>query len=392
MANVCRSPRVRESPLRILHVQHSLGAGGMENGVVNVANILVHQGFEFHVCCLAYRGEFAGRMPDPGKVHVLAKPNRFAPKAALHLASILRQVRPHVIHTHNIGSLIYTAFATFFGHTYPILHGEHHQPPDPSGISSVLSRLRRSWVYGAASRIHTVSHALRDHFLRLGFDPDKTLALVNGVDTAHFSPGDRSIARAAVGLPLHAPVILVVGRLVASKRHDLLFQAFESVLRRSPDAVLCVVGGGEGPEADRIRSLAASFPAPSQIRIEGFRPDPLPYYRAADILAVPSVTEGLSNAVLEAMSCGLPVLANDACGNRDVIDSGDTGVVADLEEADSLAACLTALMDDRESLATMGRRARESVVARFSLGRMAASYGHVYRLLARRPNPDPEGD
>lgn len=366
-------------PLRILHVQHSLEPGGMENGVVNIACALQPRGFEFHVACLSKSGEFAARLPDPDLVHVLAKPEGFSPRTVLRLRRLIRKLRPDLIHSHNLGALIYAACSTFFGRSHPILHGEHGQPDD--GPEAVKRNRQRRRYFKAARRVHTVSHGLLDHFLAAGFPNSKLLALVNGVDTQRFHAGEREQARSDLSIPPDANVLVIVGRLISSKKHLLLFEALENVVASFPQTVLIVVGGGGADEA-AINEAAASSKVATCIRMEGFKSDPLPYYRAADLLVAPSQIEGLSNVVLEAMACGLPPLLHDACGSGEVIDHGIDGVVTDLSSAENLATAINGLLADRTAMLEMGLRARQKVVERFSLQEMAKAYESIYRQLS----------
>jgi glycosyltransferase involved in cell wall biosynthesis len=366
-------------PIRILHVQHSLDPGGMENGVVNIARALAPRGFEFHVACLSNSGEFAARLPDPDLVHALAKPDGFSPRTVLRLRKLIRTLQPDLIHSHNLGALIYAACATAFARKPPILHGEHGEPND--GAEQAKRDRQRQRFFKAARRVHTVSQSLLDYFIEAGFPAKKLLALVNGVDTERFSPGNRDRARRELGIPPGAPVLVIVGRLIHSKNHLLLFEALEKLVASHPSAILLVIGGGGQDEAE-ITAAAASSSAADHIRMEGYRSDPRPYYHAADLLVAPSHIEGLSNVVLEAMACGLPPLLHEACGSDEVIENGVDGLAADLRSVDRLAAEITALLSDPDELKAMGARARESAVERFSLQTMAKAYEDIYRELA----------
>jgi glycosyltransferase involved in cell wall biosynthesis len=367
--------------IRVLHVQHSLDPGGMENGVVNVASKLDSRGFEFHVCCLERSGAFADRLPDPKNVYPLGKGDGFSLRAVWQLYRLIRRLRPHVVHTHNLGALIYAGAATFGGRWRPILHGEHGQPDD--GIEQRRRLRQRKRLFRIARKVHTVSHSLRDFFLSQGFPAEQILPLVNGVDTERFVPADRQAARREVGIPESARVAVVVGRLIHSKGHLGLFKAFEGVVAAYPDAILLVVGAGGSDEAE-IASAASSSPVAPHIRMEGFRSDPRPFYAAADVLISPSTIEGLSNVVLEAMACGLPGLLHDACGNREVIRDGIDGIVADLSTEPGIERALIEQFQDPAKLQALGQSARVSVVERFSLDRMADAYAEVYIALSRR--------
>ncbi len=367
-----------DSEIRVLHVQHSLEPGGMENGVVNVANVLHGRGFDIHVCCLAKSGSFAERLPEPGNVHVLGKPEGFSLRTVWRLNRLISRIRPDVIHSHNLGALIYASLATWFGRTGVILHGEHGQPDD--GVDGEKRMRQRTRYYRAAKKVHTVSSGLRAWLLERGFDSEQVIAIINGVDTEKFVAGDRAAARAKLGLPNDVPVCVIVGRLLRSKNHCLLFEALEEV----EDVQLLVVGAG-GDAEEEIKAAAAASPAADRIRMVGFQSDPRDYFHAADLLVSPSLIEGLSNVVLEAMACGLPVLVHDALGNREVIRSGDEGIVADLSTRAKLASEMSTLLGDPHRLEAMGARARKTVEERFSLEGMAEGYGSVYRELAGRP-------
>ena len=368
-----------DRPLRILHVQHSLHPGGMENGVVNVARALQPRGFEFHVACLSTSGGFAERLPDPSLVHALGKPPGFSRATVNRLRQLIRGVGPDVVHSHNLGALIYAAFATSFGRDRPILHGEHGTPDE--GARSRMRHLQRRILFKAARKVHTVSQGLYEHFVRSGFDRSRLLPLINGVDTERFEPADKKAARMRLNLPEGAPVLLIVGRLIASKRHILLFDAFAQLTATHPDAVLLVLGDG-GPDREAIHEAAGMSHASDRIRMEGFKEDPRPYYHAADLLVAPSRVEGLSNAVLEAMACGLPALLADACGNRDVIEDGVDGMIRPLESSAELASSIRMLLADRPRLEKYGTSARNKVVTSYSLGSMADAYEQTYRRLA----------
>src|ERR1700733_14976359 len=146
------------APLKILHVVTSLDPGGMENGVVNMAGALERRGFEMHIACLEREGAFAGRLPAPDRVQVMGKTQGFSRRAAVRLASEISRIRPAVVHSHNLGPLIYGSLATAFGLRCPLIHGEHSQlTPD----ERLPRRLRqRRWLYRGCRLIHAVSRGI----------------------------------------------------------------------------------------------------------------------------------------------------------------------------------------------------------------------------------------
>lgn len=368
--------------LRILHVVFSLAPGGLENGIVNVANGLDPARFEVHVCCLEQRGEFADRLPQPGNVTVLHKRPGKSLRAAYGLLAVLLKLRPHVVHSHNLGPLIYSVLATAGGCLAPVLQGEHGTFPAEELTPQRLRQRQR--LYRHCRYVHTVSDGLRDYLAGLQFPAAKLRSIVNGVDTARFVPGDRRAVRAALGLPVDAVVLGIVGRLVKSKRHDVLFEAAAQLADCQPPVHVLVVGDG-GAEQAQVRAWAAQSPVAARLHLAGFQADPRPCYQALDLLVVPSAVEGLSNAVLEAMACGVPVYSNEVCGSREIITHGHDGLLGPMHTAADLAGELRPLLADPARLAALGAAARATALQRLSLAAMVRGYAELYEEVAGVP-------
>jgi glycosyltransferase involved in cell wall biosynthesis len=366
------------SGLRILHVVHSLEPGGMENGVVNIASGLAAQGFETHVACLERIGAFAARLPVPGNTVILGKTKGFSAAATARLATHILRLRPHVVHTHNLGPLLYTALATVWGRTAPILHGEHSALTAAEREPRRFAQRRR--FYGACAAVHTVADAPRDELVALGFSPAQITVVPNGVDTTRFAPGDRGAARARWSIPSDAQVVGIVGRFGAFKGHALLLDAFERIAGSQPHLHLLIAGKG-GPLESEIVARVDAHPLRSRIHMAGFMEEPRVAFHAMDLLALPSTNEGMSNVALEAMACGIPVLANDRCGHEQILSSG-TGILSDIRTAPALAAALTSALAEPARLVDFGVNARSRVAAEFSLTRMLARYADLYRAVA----------
>lgn len=363
------------APLRILHVVDSLAAGGMENGIANMAHALEPCGFEMHVACLSRRGVFAERMPVPDRVIALDKQNGFSPAVVWRLARQILRVRPALIHSHNLGPLIYSSLATLGGRSVPLLQGEHSQLTADERSSRRLRQ--RRILYKACKSVHTVSQNMRTELLALGFPQAKVQAIHNGVDTERFSPGCRAEARRLWNIPEKSLVIGMVGRFGPFKGHHVLLDAFDRLAPQFPDLHLLITGGG-GSEEQKVRERIQNSSLRLRIHLTGFQSEPRECYRAFDLLVIPSINEGLSNAALEAMACGIPVLGNPGCGHEEIVTHGEEGWIADLRTPEKLAAELAAHLTQAESLLQCGRRARQKVEAQFSLRSMAAAYEHLY--------------
>jgi len=200
--------------IRVLHVVFSLDAGGMENGIVNASRELERRGHEIHVCCLSRGGRFVERFCRPDRVSILGKREGLSPRTVGKLAAEIRRVNPTVIHTHNLGPLIYTALAAPAWKSR-IVHGEHAELT-PAELAPHRLLMRRL-LYKRVRGIHTVSEGLRRSLIQQGFPPAMIGVVVNGVDTARFTPGSRVQARKETGLPRDATVLGLVGRYGAFK-------------------------------------------------------------------------------------------------------------------------------------------------------------------------------
>jgi len=326
-------------------------------------------------------GAFVERLPQPNNVHVLGRQSGFDIKSIMGLFRVITRIKPDVVHTHNLGPLTYSVIATFFGLRCPILHGEHGMlPPD----QCTPRRLRqRHLFYRCCRKVHTVSAGQKSQLLEVGLPIDDIVAIINGVDTERFTAGDRVSARKQINLfPQDSQVLGIVGRFVALKRHLDLIEAFDSVASKNEKIRLLVVGAG-GPETDRIHERVRGSRFCDRIHLAGFQSDPRQFYQAMDLLVVPSVIEGMSNVVLEAMACGIPVLAHEACGNAEMLQNRQDGMVADLSTVESLRREIEVSLSNANRLEEIGKRARQKVVERFSISKMVTSYENLYREVAR---------
>jgi glycosyltransferase involved in cell wall biosynthesis len=129
---------------------------------------------------------------------------------------------------------------------------------------------------------------------------------------------------------------------------------------------------------------AREHPFADRIHCTGFQENPVPCYQSLDLLVVPSINEGLSNAVLEAMACGVPVLANKACGNADVLANGENGFVRDLSSREKLHSELAGCLSRAAVLVEMKETCRARAVENFSIDKMTAGYEALYRQIGSK--------
>lgn len=184
-------------------------------------------------------------------------------------------------------------------------------------------------------------------------------------------------------MPGNSLCIGIVGRFGPFKRHVQLIEAFEQIVPQFPHARLLIAGGG-GSEEEAVKQRVQSSLYRPFIHLLGFQADPRLCYQALDLLAIPSVNEGLSNVALEAMASGVPVLARTGCGHEQIIADQADGWIRPLESTEALARSLSEILAEPVRLVDFGRNARNKVTSVFSLTAMMTAYEHLYRAAALR--------
>lgn len=368
--------------IKILHILHSLQVGGLENGVVNLINRLDPERFEHVICCIASSGPMAERIERPVPIHVIGKGAGRDSLLPFKIARVVRTVSPHIVHTRNWGTIDGVPGA-LLGGVRRIVHGEHgREATDPTGTNRRRQQARRL-LSPLISRFITVSDDLRRWLVDdVGVDSGKVVQIINGVDTERFfPPEDREVVKVRAGLNPRSFVVGTVGRLDPVKDQQLLLRAFAGFARgfAAGEAlpVLIIVGGG--PEEERLRELAADLGITGSVYFAGERRDTPELLRAMDLFVLPSIAEGISNTILEAMASGLPVLATGVGGNGELVVDTKCGFLFPSGDDARLKELLFRCASDFSLRGSLGGAARTRCLEHFSLAAMAAAYGRVYR-------------
>jgi glycosyltransferase involved in cell wall biosynthesis len=229
-----------------------------------------------------------------------------------------------------------------------------------------------------------VSRGVKDYLVAEGgLNPAKVRVVLNGVDmTAMAAARPGKEVRRELGLPEGVPVIGLVGRLDHwGKGHKELFEAMASLKERHAVQAL-IVGGGR--RMDEVRQSAESLGLAGAVHFLGERRDVPDLLNAMDIFVLPSYSEGLSLALLEAMAAGKPVIATAVGGTPEVVTDGDTGLLIPPRDAGALAAALTRLLSDPALARRLGANARAHVRQNFSLDRLGREINAIYGELAEK--------
>jgi sugar transferase (PEP-CTERM/EpsH1 system associated) len=367
----------------VAHVIFKLDYGGLENGLVNLVNRMPRERYRHAIVCLAgYGKEFRKRIrrDDVQVIPIGKRPGKDFEVYWLVWRE-LRRLRPDIVHTRNLGTVDMQWIALAAGVRHRI-HGEHGwEASDPQGRNSKSLRIRRA-CRPVIQRFVPMSQDLARWLERdVRVDASRIRQLYSGVDTERFVPA--ASPDAAADAPL---VIGTVGRLDPVKRHEKLLQAFRSILDRHPILAprLRLLIVGDGPLWVRLNDLATQLGIASKIEFAGARNDTPEQMRRMDVFVLPSVNEGISNTILEAMASGLPVVAGRVGGNPELVADGVTGRLYDPQAADALEQALLPYLEARALRLAHGAAGRDRVVQNFSLDAMVNRYSALYdELLAR---------
>jgi glycosyltransferase involved in cell wall biosynthesis len=296
------------------------------------------------------------------------------------LGRFIKRWRPDIVNPHLFRSTAVAApLARWLGvraivETY---HGREAWRRGPLRGRFVVDRV----IARLLDRVIAVSEAARGFLVTAkGYPADKVVVVPNGCDLSVFSPGlHRTLARKELDVDDAVPLVGVVARLEPQKGHTHLLDAWPSVLRELPDARLLVVG--EGGLAGALQQRASSLGIAGHVRFLGFRGDVPRLLDAIDVLALPSLYEGMPLTVIEAAAMAKPVVATAVDGTVEVVREGVTGHLVPPEDAGTLAAALVRVLSDRDRAAEMGRAGRAHVLGRFSVDRHVEATARVYRSL-----------
>ena len=371
-----------ERPL-VLHVMHRFATGGLENGVVNLINHMPGEAYRHAVLAMTDITEFRDRVQRADVQFIaLNKPPGHGVWQYRKLFKLFRQLRPAIVHSRNLSALEVQVPAWAAG--VPVrVHGEHGRDVgDLDGSSVKYQRMRR--LYRPFVQHYTaVSRDLTDYLQQKVYVPQAAVTQVyNGVDTTRFSPtisGTEPI-RGCPFDPAHHWLAGTVGRMQTVKNQVMLAHAFVLALRAAPQLAdrLRLVLVGDGPLRAQSVAILEAAGFTHLAWLPGERTDVEAVMRGLHAFALPSLAEGISNTILEAMASGLPVVATDVGGNGDLVQHGHTGFIVPAGSPQAMADQLVALASTPAKARQMGQAGCQRVKACFSMQAMVKAYQTVY--------------
>lgn len=356
--------------VNILYIIWSLGLGGAERVVINLAKGLDKARFNPMVCCLNEAGEFAAELESAGiKVIALHKKSKADITVIAKLITVITENNIQIVHTHLWGANFWGRIAAKFAKVPVIIATEHNVDIWKSGLNFILDRL----LARISDKIIAVSQSVKGFYIKQGIPAGKIEVIYNGIS---LDPRCSILdARKSFGLSDGESLLAVVGRLVEQKGHRYLFEALSMLNGRRKVKLLVI---GDGPEQQRLADSVQRLGLGAKIIFTGLRKDVREFIRGIDILVLPSLREGLPVAALEAMAAGKPVIATNVGGTPELISDGETGLLVKPADPLALSGALEKLLSDRQLAQTMGERGRKRVENYFSLAKMINETEKLY--------------
>jgi glycosyltransferase involved in cell wall biosynthesis len=359
--------------------------GGAEKQLAALAPLLKERGVKIDILTRRYPGlarfEFIDGVPvyrlPVFKIKALASLT-----FTLTAVPVIRRLHPDIIHAHGLLSPTTTAVLAkrLFG--IPVVSKSLR-----GGILGDLERLRKNpfghrrfnMLQKHVDMFITISNEIKDELVNNGISPERCTFIPNGVKLDRFQPvskSDKSLLRKQLELP-EGPLVIFAGRLEMEKRVDQLIQIWLEVQKRYTDAHLLILGAGT--QAEKLKRMAGEG-----ILFGGLVDDTTPYLQTADLFVLPSISEGLSNALLEALATGLPVVATATGGTTDIVRHKVSGWLIQNYNPKNLLEGILAFLDNQSLRESCALEGRSYVVENYSLINTADNLCKLYKSLLSR--------
>lgn len=373
-------------PPLILHVIHHLYMGGMENGLVNLINNLPASKYRHAIACIEDYSDFRNRIARPDVEVIALHRSRISIwNLRREIFRLCRQLKPAIVHTRNQSGLDALLPARLAGVAHCV-HGEHGWDVDNLDGTNWKPALLRRLHAPLVERYITVSQDLQRYLItRIGIRASRIAQIYNGVDTERFHPAAQN---RRTWLPpdfRHDSLLLIgsVGRIQPVKDQATLLQAFSLLVTQQPALrqKLRLVIVGDGPLLSELKSLAQTLNIADLTWFPGALDNVPEVLRALDVFVLPSLNEGISNTILEALASGVPVVATAVGGNVELVEDGVCGRCFTPRDSATLSRLLLEYANDAPLRAAHSSAARQHALNQFSLASMLARYETVYDQL-----------
>ncbi|ARU60503.1 hypothetical protein CBW65_05000 [Tumebacillus avium] len=372
-----------EKPIRVLYLIGGGEFGGAEQHLLGLVNYLDTHGFHPQVAAF-YEGEFAKRVRELGIPTTVLHSDAKSMGGLNPLQDLIRDWRPHVIHTHGVRANMIGRLANK-SQGYPA-----------KSVTTVHSNLAldypQAWkrtLFGTFEKITwpyvdhfiLVSHAMKDDFLQIGLPEAKMSVIHNAIELPD-EPVEhvpQTSLRKLIGVGDDVTIVGTVARLHPVKGHTYLLKAIQKIVQERQDVVFPWFGDGD--LFDELQAEAKELGVEQYVRFLGFRKDIPDLLPQLDVFCLPSLSEGLSLSILEALAVGAPVVTTAVGGSPEVITSGEDGLLVPAGDPQALYESICLLVKNKERRLELARAGQEMVYRRFTMRRLVDETTKVYKDL-----------
>jgi L-malate glycosyltransferase len=371
---------MQDNRIKVLKFLTNFNIGGTERQFVHMVRQMDSDRFDLKVGCFARLGGFLPLVESSGvpltefSIRRLYSPLTLLRQ--LQFANYLRWNRFQVVHTYGFYPNFFAIPAARLAGVPVIIASIR----DTGEVWDPKKRFLQKIVCKLATCVLANADAVRTQLVRDGYAENKLAVIRNGVELPRISPLDRAGAiRQEFGIAQESPIITVLSRLNELKGVKYFLDAIPPVLAAFPNARFLIVG--EGPARIGLESYARSQGYVPAAIFTGVRMDVPSILQETSISVLPSLSEGLSNVLIESMAAGLPVVATDVGGNPEIVDNGTTGLLVPPRDANALAKAMLQLLAAPEKAALMGAAGRDRIERRFSMERAVDETQQLYTSL-----------
>lgn len=364
-----------ETRLHIVHTESSLGWGGQEIRILTEIRGMLERGHQVTLITPSTARIF--QAAEERNITTIALPiGRKNLRGMFALRRWLKQHPCDVINTHSSTDSWLAALATrLMRDAPPLVRTRHISAEIPNNAAT-------RWLYQSATAfIATTGERLRQQLIKHnGFDPTRITSVPTGIDTDRFVPGNRTIARGQLNLPINVPIVGIVATLRSWKGHTYLLEAFARLADRS--ALLLIVG--DGPQRQNIEKEITRLNLTGRVLMPGNQRDVIPWLHAMDVFVLPSyANEGVPQALMQAMACGVPVISTPIGSITEAVQDGVSGRIVAARDAQALHETLAALLQNPEQRAAFGAAARNTAIEKFGVDAMVDKMEAIFAQVVR---------
>lgn len=360
--------------IRVVLLIPTMDLGGAEKQLCLLAENLPRDQFDVHVILLTRDGPRSQTLRDAGiPVTLISKRFKADPSALFRLRRELIRLKPDLIHTWLFAANSFGRTAARLAKVPRIIASERCVDPWKTSAHFLVDRQLARFT----EAITTNSEGVRDFYADHGIDPTLFRIIRNGIEPPSGASIDRAEAFRSLGVDPDRKLILAVGRLWPQKRYRDLIWAAELLATAREDTALVIIG--DGPQSGELLRHRDAVTMPDRVRFAGNRDDVAELLPHADLFWIGSEYEGQSNSVIEAMQAGLPVIASDIPGNRDLVLHDQTGLLVTLGDRAGFARQANKLLDNPGEAERLGEAARQRIASEFTVESMVRGHIELYQ-------------